>query len=131
MGREDVNTLETCQHRGQSVTLTGRGRVKPDLTSVEVSFPIICVECASARGFGVKPQWSPHGHTVAWLNISSPLLRISGGTLYLFVAAYIRILLSKPPFRTVSHPLSMDIPDMPVNVPVDDPNADTEWYVAP
>lgn len=23
----------------------------------------------------------------------------------------------------------MDMPDMPVNVPVDDPNADTEWLV--
>jgi hypothetical protein len=22
------------------------------------------------------------------------------------------------------------MPDMPVNVPIDDPNADTEWYVA-
>lgn len=23
----------------------------------------------------------------------------------------------------------MDMPDMPVNVPIDDPNADTEWFV--
>jgi hypothetical protein len=23
----------------------------------------------------------------------------------------------------------MNLPDMPVQVPVDDPNADTEWYV--
>jgi hypothetical protein len=25
---------------------------------------------------------------------------------------------------------NMDMPDIPINVPIDNPNADTEWYIA-
>ena len=78
------------------------------------------------KSLEIVKSWHFRGRKIDTFNMQDVFRRkqvVEANPCSIYVSFTIRNLLKTP-----SKPAKMD---MPVNVPIDDPNADTEWYVIP